>query len=116
MKIGGSTYCKNPIKSELENLKKAGYDFAELDLSEPLKPDNSLEKELTDSRNILPIYVGHLPEIDFKEESISKNKKLIEIMSKNRGTSIFVMHLFSRYLPTNGNFDLRQNLHRSKTN
>lgn len=107
MKIGGSTDCKNQIKIELENLKKVGYDFAELDLGEPIKPNNLFEKELIDSRNILPIYVGHLPEINFSEESISENKKLIEIMSKTCGTSIFVMHLFSKYLPTEGNFDLK---------
>lgn len=105
-KIGGSTYCKQNLESELRNLKSLGYDFAELDLGSPIEPNKTFETELKKVKNIIPILVGHLPEIDFKKEEIEKCKKVIEILS-NQNINLFVIHLFSRNLPTENNFDLK---------
>jgi len=102
-KIGGSTYCKLDLKSELENLKRMGYDFAELDLGLPIKPNKKFVISLDEVKNILPILVGHLPEIDFKKEEIERCKKFIKILSE-RDIKLFVIHLFSRNLPTKNNF------------
>ncbi len=105
-KIGGSTYCKQPFESELQNLKLLGYDFAEVDLGLPIEPNESFETELKKVRNIIPILVGHLPEIDFKKEEIERCKKFIEILS-HQNINLFVIHLFSRNLPTKGNINLK---------
>lgn len=105
-KIGGSTYCKQNLESELQNLKIIGYDFAELDLGLPIEPNNIFEDEIKRVKDIIPILSAHLPEIDFKEEEIEKCKKFIEILSK-QSVHLFVIHLFSRNLPTHNNFDLK---------
>lgn len=105
-KIGGSTYCKQSLESELQNLKAIGYDFAELDLGLPIEPNKTFESELKKVKNIIPILVGHLPEIDFKKEEIERCKKFIELLS-NQNVNIFVIHLFSRNLLTKDNLDLK---------
>jgi len=105
-KIGGSTYCKQELESELKNLKATGYDFAELDLGLPIEPNKIFEDELKIVKNIIPILVGHLPEIDFKKEEIGRCKKFIEILS-NQNVNLFVIHLFSKNLPTKNNIDLK---------
>ncbi len=104
--IGGSTYCKQNLESELKNLKLAGYDFAELDLGLPIEPNKSFEIEFKKVKNIIPILVGHLPEIDFKKEEIETCKKFIDILS-GYNINLFVIHLFSRNLPTKDNFNLK---------
>jgi len=106
LKIGGATWCKKNIESELQNLKSAGYDFAEIDLCLPIEPNKIFEGEIIKNKNIIPILVGHLPEIDFKEEEIERCKKFIEILS-NQSVNLFVVHLFSRNLPTSENMDLK---------
>ncbi|MHA2180903.1 MAG: sugar phosphate isomerase/epimerase family protein [Promethearchaeota archaeon] len=106
-KIGGSLKkTKQDLILELQNLKIAGYDFAELDLGFPLEPNKALEDELKTVRNIIPILSGHLPEIDFKKEGKEKCKKFIEILS-DQGTNLFVIHLFSQNLSTKDNLDLK---------
>jgi sugar phosphate isomerase/epimerase len=105
-KIGGSTYCKSDLKSELQNLKTIGYDFAELDLGLPIKPDKKIEINLDEAENILPVLIGHLPEIDFKKEEIERCKKFIKILS-GRSIKLFVIHLFSRNLPTKNNLKVK---------
>ncbi|RLJ01122.1 MAG: hypothetical protein DRP06_00020 [Candidatus Aenigmatarchaeota archaeon] len=105
-KIGGSTYCKQKLESELQNLKTTGYDFAELDLGSPLEPNETFELELKRLKNIIPILVGHLPEIDFTKEELDKCKKFIKILS-DQNINLFVIHLFSRNLATKDNFDLK---------
>lgn len=105
-KIGGSTYCKQNLYSELQNLKKIGYDFAELDLGLPIEPNKIFENNIKRVKNIIPILSAHLPEIDFKEEEIERCKKFIEILS-NQNINLFIIHLFSRNLQTYNNFDLK---------
>ena len=104
--IGGSTYCKQDLESKLQNLKATGYDFAELDLGLPIEPNKIFEDELKRVRDIIPILVGHLPEIDFKEEEIERCKEFIEILS-DQNVNLFVIHLFSKNLPTKNNIDLK---------
>lgn len=106
MKVGGATYCKKSLRSELERLKDTGYDFAELNLGSPIQPSEEFRAKLNKVKNILPTLVAHLPEIDFKNEEIKKHKKFMEILSKEN-VKLFVIHLFSRNLPTKGNLALK---------
>ncbi len=101
-KIGGSTYCKQDLGSELQGLKTAGYNFAELDLGLPIKPNKNLENKLKRAETTIPVLIGHLPEIDFKKEEVERCKKFIGILSEYN-IKLFVVHLFSRHLPTKTN-------------
>ncbi len=105
-KIGGATWCKQNIESEFQNLKSAGYDFAELGLGLPIKPDNDFKEAIKRVKNIMPIISAHLPEIDFKEEEVEECKRFIEILS-SQNINLFVIHLFSRNLSTKENIDLK---------
>lgn len=107
-KIGGATWCKQNIETEVQKLKSAGYDFAEIDLGLPIEPNGVFGVEIQNAKNIMPIISAHLPEIDFKEEEIERCKKFIEILSK-QNIGLFVIHLFSKNLSTDGNLDLKIN-------
>ncbi len=107
-KIGGSTYCRNDLKLELENLRRVGYDFAEIDLSHPVAPDKNFEALLDNAENILPILSGHLPEIDFRKDDLEKCKRFMEILSQ-RNVKLFVIHLSGLGLPTKEDFPMKLN-------
>lgn len=104
--IGGSTYCKNNLISELQNLKSVWYDFAELDLGHPIELNEELIENISKAKEFLPILVGHLPEIDFKKEEIDKCKSFISVLSK-LNINIFVVHLFCRNLSTKDNLETK---------
>jgi len=106
MKIGGSTNCSESIKSQLERLKSIGYDFAEVDLSLPIMPDEKFKKEIKANKEIIPLFSGHLPSIDFKKEELERCKEFIKILS-NQDVNLFVIHLYSNNLPTKENFEFK---------
>jgi sugar phosphate isomerase/epimerase len=106
--IGGVTYRKLDLKSEFDNLKLAGYDFADCFLGLPILPDKEYQNKLDQVKNILPISVGHLPDIAFKNEEVESCKKFIEILSEIN-VKLFVIHLFSTKLPTKNNFSVKIN-------
>jgi len=106
-KIGGSTkFCYSDSESCLHHLKATGYDFAELDLGLPTKPNKFFEDKLKSLRKVIPILSAHLPGINYTEEEIEKCKKFIEILS-DQGTHLFVIHLFSQNLRTEDYFDFK---------
>lgn len=106
MKIGGATYCKNDIETELKTIKKIGFDFAELDLGMPVEPNEDFKNNIQKYKNIIPILVGHLPETDFKRDEIEKCKHFIDILSEI-DCHIFIIHLFSRNLTTKDNLRVK---------
>ena len=99
--IGGSTKYQD-LESELQKLKAAGYDFAELAIGS----NKAFEFKLNTLRDIIPILSGHLPEIDYQKEDIERCKRFIETLS-DQGLHLFVIHLFSQNLQTKDNFDLK---------
>lgn len=105
-KIGGSLKFCQDLKSALQNFKKVGYDFAELNLGLPLEPNKDFEDKIRSLSNIMPILTAHLPGIDYSIEEIERCKKFIEILS-DLGTRLYVIHLYSPNLRTKDNFNLK---------
>ncbi len=105
-KIGGSTYRKQDLRSEIELLKVIGYDFVDIFLGSSLLLDKEFQNKLDQLKKILPILVGHLPDIAFKNDEIESCKKFIEILS-GINVKLFVIHLFNKKLPTKNNLLLK---------
>ena len=108
MKIGGATYRRNDLGTELKCIRKIGFEFAEIDLGLPVEPNEELRTKIKNCKTTVPILVGHLPQIDFKLDEIERCKKFVEILSET-GCRTFVIHLFSRNLSTKENLNLKIN-------
>jgi sugar phosphate isomerase/epimerase len=108
MKIGSATYCRNDLETELESIRKIGFEFAEIDLGLPVEPNEELRTKIKSCKTTVPILVGHLPQIDFRPDEIERCKKFVEILSET-GCRTFVIHLFSRNLSTQENLNLKIN-------
>jgi sugar phosphate isomerase/epimerase len=108
MRIGSATFCRNDLETELKSIRKIGFEFAEIDLGLPIEPNEELRTKIKSCNTIVPILVGHLPQIDFKRDEIERCKKFIEILSET-GCRTFVIHLFSRNLSTKENLNLKIN-------
>ncbi|MHA1992874.1 MAG: sugar phosphate isomerase/epimerase family protein [Candidatus Hodarchaeales archaeon] len=110
-KIGGSlqiplTSIKRDIELEVSNFRSAGYDYAELGLKLPAGSSKVFEDKLETIRNIIPLYSGHLPQIDYKKAEIELCKKYIESFS-DQGINLFIIHLFSPNRPTKDNIEFK---------
>lgn len=106
MKIGSATHCRNDLETELKSIRKIGFEFAEIDLGLPIEPNEELRTKIKSYKAIVPVLVGHLPQIDFKRDQIERCKKFMEILSET-GCRTFVIHLFSRNLSTKENLNLK---------
>ncbi|MHA2472134.1 MAG: sugar phosphate isomerase/epimerase family protein [Promethearchaeota archaeon] len=110
-KIGGSfflpqTFSKKEIELEANNFRSAGYDYAEIPLGLSKGPIEAFKDKLKTLRNIIPIYSGHLPQMDYKKEEIDICKRYIENFS-DQGINLFVVHLFSIKFPTKSNLEFK---------
>ena len=106
LKFGGATYSKSNLLVNVNSFKSAGYDFVEIDLGSPILPNKKFEDEFEKARKIIPILVGHLPEVNFNKDELERCKYFIKLLSK-KGVCYFVLHLFSFELSTKDNFDLK---------
>ena len=106
LKFGGATYSKSNLFVDVNFFKSADYDFIEIDLGLPILPNKEFENEFDKVRKIIPIKIGHLPEVNFKEDDLERCKKFIKLLSK-KGVGYFVIHLFSLDLSTKDNFNLK---------
>lgn len=106
LKFGGATYSKSNLFVDVNFFKSADYDFIEIDLGLPILPNKEFENEFDKVRKIIPIKIGHLPEVNFKEDDLERCKKFIKLLSK-KGVGYFVIHLFSLDSSTKDNFNLK---------
>ncbi|HEY4705424.1 MAG TPA: hypothetical protein VII27_06800, partial [Thermoplasmata archaeon] len=60
VRVGGSTYSKRPLLPQVQELREAGFDYAELDLTW-LEPGRALEDEALALAEVLPLDTVHLP-------------------------------------------------------
>src|SRR2546427_7551977 len=60
VRIGGSTYSKRPFEPQVRELKEAGFDYWEFDLSW-IEPTPKLHTEATAVAGVLPAETAHLP-------------------------------------------------------
>ena len=106
-KIGGSlliplTFNENDIEREANKFRLAGYNYVELALG----PIKSFKDKLETLRNVIPLYSGHLPQIDYRKAEIVRCKKYIESLS-DQGINLFVIHLYSENRPTKYNLEFK---------
>ncbi|TLZ63507.1 MAG: sugar phosphate isomerase/epimerase [Methanobacteriota archaeon] len=91
VRIGGSTYSKRPFEPQVRELKEAGFDYWEFDLSW-IDPTPKLQAEATAIAGILPAETAHLPPPRFTEEDQARFQRFLDIAAPV-GPRIFNVHL-----------------------
>ena len=91
VRIGGSTYSKRPFEPQVRELKAAGFDYWEIDLSW-LEPGPALETEAMALSQVLPIETAHLPPSRFTKEDQVRFQRFLDY-TPFAGPRIFNLHL-----------------------
>jgi len=91
VRIGGSTYSREPFPKQVEELRESGFDYAELDLTwltwEPAK----LAAEAEALAKRLPLFTAHLPPSHFHQADLARFVGLIDALEPV-GIHIFNAH------------------------
>ena len=91
VRIGGSTYSKRPFEPQVRELKEAGFDYWELDLTWR-EPGPELEKEAFALSEVLPIETAHLPPSRFTREDQTRFQRFLDYTAF-AGPRVFNVHL-----------------------
>src|SRR6058998_417694 len=90
-RIGGSTYSKRPFEPQVRELKEAGFDYWEIDLSWR-EPGPELESEAMARGEVLPAETAHLPPSRFTREDQVRFQRFLDY-TPFAGPRIFNLHL-----------------------
>jgi sugar phosphate isomerase/epimerase len=91
VRIGGSTYSKRPFPPQVQELKEAGFDTWDIDLTW-LEPGPRLEREALALAQVLPIETAHLPPCRFTRQDQERFQKFLDYTAF-AGPKVFNVHL-----------------------
>ena len=91
VRIGGSTYSKRPFEPQVRELKEAGFDYWEIDLSWR-EPGPELEREAMALGELLPADTAHLPPSRFTKEDQARFQRFLDYTAF-AGPRTFNIHL-----------------------
>ncbi len=91
MRIGGSTYSKEPFPKQIEELREAGFDYVELDLTHIHGDPAKLRAEASDLAAKMPLETAHFPPAKFHNADLAKFVRFIDALVPV-GTRIFNVH------------------------
>ena len=92
MRIGGSTYSREPFPKQVDELREAGFDYAELDLTWLTWEPEKLRAEAEDLAKRLPLRTAHLPPSQFHQADLARFVGFMDALAPV-GTEIFNAHL-----------------------
>ncbi len=91
MRVGASTYSREPFPKQIDEIREAGFDYAELDLTwltwEPAK----LTEEARALAKRVPLLTAHLPPSHFQQADLAKFVGFMDALAPV-GTTIFNAH------------------------
>ena len=97
--IGGSTYSRRPFRLQFEELRAAGFDYAELDLTWLRMNPDELRREAFGLTGILPIETAHLPPPRYSKAHLAEFRGFLAAVVPVE-CRIFNVHLAeSRFVP-----------------
>ena len=91
VRVGGSTYSKRPLLPQVQELREAGFDYAELDLTW-LEPGRALEDEALALAEVLPLDTVHLPPSRFTPEDRRRFEAFLDYTAM-AGPKVYNVHL-----------------------
>ena len=91
MRIGGSTYSREPFAKQIAELRESGFDYAELDLTWITAEPAALQDEAEDLAEKIPLDTAHLPPSRFHQADLARFVGFIDALAPI-GTHIFNIH------------------------
>jgi len=91
VRIGGSTYSREPFPKQVEELRESGFDYAELDLTWLTWEPTKLAAEAEALAKRLPLFTAHLPPSHFHQADLARFVGFIDALEPV-GTHIFNAH------------------------
>src|SRR5438046_2296387 len=71
MRIGASTYSREPFPKQVDEVREAGFDYAELDLTWITWEPEKLRSEADALAKRLPLRTAHLPQSQFHQKYLA---------------------------------------------
>lgn len=100
VRIGASTYSREPFPKQVDEAREAGYDYVELDLTWVNWEPPKLRAEAEGFAKKIPIETAHFPPSHFHDADLSKFAGFMEALAPV-GTQVFNVHLLAaRSAPT----------------
>lgn len=91
MRIGGSTYSKEPFAKQVRELRELGFDYAEIDLTHVSMEPTALRAQAEELRKDLPLETAHLPTPRYHHADLARFVGFIDALGI--GTTTFNLHL-----------------------
>src|SRR5437667_3160630 len=91
VRIGGSTYSREPFAKQVAELRESGFEYAELDLTWLTLEPAALQDQAEDLAEKLPLETAHLPPSAFHQADLAKFVGFIDALAPI-GTRIFNAH------------------------
>lgn len=91
MRIGGSTYSKEPFPKQIEELREAGFDYAEVDLTHVHLEPPKLREQAADLARKIPLETAHYPPSKFTNADLARFVGFIDALVPV-GTRTFNVH------------------------
>ena len=91
MRIGASTYSREPFQKQVDELRESGFDYAELDLTWLTWDPAKLTEEAQTLSERIPLLTAHLPPSHFHQADLAKFVGFIDALAPV-GTQIFNAH------------------------
>src|SRR5713226_8826600 len=91
MRIGASTYSREPFPKQVDEVREAGFDYAELDLTWITWDPARLRSEAEALAKHLPIPTAHLPPSQFHQADLARFVGFMDALAP-LGTTVFNAH------------------------
>src|SRR5438552_17692211 len=88
MRIGASTYSREPFPKQVDEVREAGFDYAELDLTWITWEPEKLRSEADVLAKRLPLRTAHLPPSQFHQADLARFAGFIDALAPV-GTEVF---------------------------
>jgi sugar phosphate isomerase/epimerase len=100
MRIGASTYSREPFPKQIEEAREAGYDYVELDLTWVSWEPEKLRQEAETFAKKIPLETAHFPPSHFHDRDLARFVGFMDALAPG-GTRVFNVHfLQARSAPT----------------
>src|SRR5213596_1169012 len=91
MRIGASTYSREPFPKQIDEIREAGFDYAELDLTWITWEPEKLQSEAEVLAKRIPLLTAHLPPSQFHQADLARFVGFMDALAPV-GTKVFNAH------------------------
>lgn len=99
MQVGGSTYSREPFPKQVDELREAGFDYVEFDLTWVASGGDKLREEAQDLAKRLPLRTAHLPPSHFHQKDLARFVGFIDAVAPVGITTFNAHFLEARSAP-----------------